>query len=143
MSTTFSGPVISTAGFTGDVTGDITGAVTGAVTGDVTGNLTGNVFGGIEELNSDGSLSVAKLFSVIGADGTDGSAATAFSLPNGSAGQMKVIKYNDGTVTTAAVVTPANLIGGSTLTFDAAAEAAILISDGSSWHIVYNSATLG
>jgi hypothetical protein len=136
MSTTFSGPVISTAGFTGDVTG----AVTGDVTGNVTGNLTGNVFGGIEELNSDGSLSVAKLFSVVG---SDGSVATAFSLPNGSAGQMKVIKYNDGTQTTAAVVTPANLIGGSTLTFDAKAEAAILISDGSSWHIVYNSSTLG
>ena len=31
--TTFSGPVVSTNGFTGDITGDITGDVTGNVTG--------------------------------------------------------------------------------------------------------------
>jgi hypothetical protein len=37
--THFSGPVISTGGFTGDVTGDITGDVTGDVTGYVTKNV--------------------------------------------------------------------------------------------------------
>ena len=42
-STHFSGPVVSSGGFTGDVTGDVTGAVTGAITGDVTGNVTGYV----------------------------------------------------------------------------------------------------
>lgn len=31
--TTFTGPVISTNGFTGDTTGDVTGDVTGNVTG--------------------------------------------------------------------------------------------------------------
>lgn len=135
MSTTFSGPVISTNGFTG--------ALTGNVTGDVTGDVTGLAFGGLETVTSDGSLSVAVLLSIVGADGTDGSVATAFSLPNGVAGQIKMIKYNDGTVTTNAVVTPANLVGGSTLTFNAAAEACILVSDGLSWNIIYNSSTLG
>jgi hypothetical protein len=37
--TNFTGPVISTNGFQGDVTGDITGDVTGDVTGNVTGYI--------------------------------------------------------------------------------------------------------
>lgn len=37
--TTFTGPVISTNGFQGDVTGDVTGAITGDVTGNVTGYI--------------------------------------------------------------------------------------------------------
>jgi len=41
--TTFTGPVISTNGFQGDVTGDVTGAITGDVTGNVTGNVTGYI----------------------------------------------------------------------------------------------------
>ena len=126
--TNFSGPVISAAGFTGALTG----------------NVTGLIFGGTpEEINSDGSLSVATLLSIVGPDGTDGSAATAFSLPDGTAGQMKLLKYNDGSWTTAAVVTPANLEGYSTLTFDAKAEYAVLVFDGSSWIPVVSTATLG
>lgn len=46
-STTFSGPVTSTAGFVGDITGDLTGDVT-ATTITATGNVdfqgTGNIF---------------------------------------------------------------------------------------------------
>jgi hypothetical protein len=37
MSTTFSGPIVSTNGFTGDITGDVTGNVVGNVTGLVNG----------------------------------------------------------------------------------------------------------
>jgi hypothetical protein len=44
-STTFSGPVTSTAGFVGAVTGNLTGNLTGNVTGNVAGNVTGNVTG--------------------------------------------------------------------------------------------------
>jgi hypothetical protein len=152
MTTNFSGPVVSDNGFTGDiagnvtgdVTGDVTGNVTGNVTGDVTGNLTGLTFGGTpEEINSDGSLSVSMLLSIIGPDGTDGSTATAFTLPDGTAGQVKLLKYNDGSWITDAVVTPANLEGYSTLTFNAKTESAILVFDGSSWIPVYSSATLG
>jgi hypothetical protein len=38
-STTFSGPVTSTAGFVGAVTGNLTGNLTGNVTGNVTGYI--------------------------------------------------------------------------------------------------------
>lgn len=38
--TTFSGPVVSTNGFTGALTGNITGNVTGNVTGNITGAVT-------------------------------------------------------------------------------------------------------
>lgn len=38
--TTFSGPVVSTNGFTGDVTGDVTGDLTGNVTGNISGTAT-------------------------------------------------------------------------------------------------------
>ena len=42
-STTFSGPVTSTAGFVGATTGDVVGNVTGNLTGNVTGNVTGYI----------------------------------------------------------------------------------------------------
>jgi hypothetical protein len=130
--TNFSGPVISAGGFTGDLTGA------------VTGNLTGLVFGGAPEVvNEDGTLSVSVLLSIVGPDGSDGSAATAFTLPDGTTGQMKLLKYQDGTVTTDAVVTPDNLEGYSTLTFDAKAEYAVLVFDGSSWIPIVSTATLG
>jgi len=121
--THFSGPVVSTAGFTGD--------------------LTGLVFGGKDSINASGAIPVTSLFTVVGPDGSAGSAATALTLANGTAGQMKVLKYQDGTATTNAVVTPANLVGYSTLTFNLKSEYAILISDGSSWHVVVSTATLG
>jgi hypothetical protein len=127
--TNFSGPVISAGGFTGDLTGA------------VTGNVTGLVFGGTpEEITSDGTLSVSVLLSIVGADGT---VATAFSLPDGTAGQMKLLKYNDGTATADAVVTPDNLEGYTDLTFNAKAEYAVLVFDGSSWIPIVSTATLG
>ena len=42
-STTFSGPVTSTAGFVGATTGTVVGNVTGNLTGNVTGNVTGYI----------------------------------------------------------------------------------------------------
>lgn len=42
--TRFSGPVVSTAGFTGAVTGNVTGNLTGNVTGNVTGVVTGDAY---------------------------------------------------------------------------------------------------
>jgi hypothetical protein len=120
MTTHFSGPVDSTAGFIGDITG--------------------LVFGGAPEVvNEDGTLSVSVLLSIVGADGT---VATAFSLPDGTAGQMKLLKYNDDTATADAVVTPDNLEGYSTLTFDAKVEYAVLVFDGSSWIPIVSTAAL-
>ena len=45
--TTFSGPVVSNNGFTGDITGDVTGAVTATTvtaTGTLTATASDNVF---------------------------------------------------------------------------------------------------
>lgn len=59
MSTTFSGPVISTAGFEGAITGNVTGNLTGAV------QLTPVVY------SADGAISIASQLAVI----TKGTAA--------------------------------------------------------------------
>lgn len=40
MSTHFSGPIVSTGGFEGDITGNVTGNVTGNITGDIAGFVT-------------------------------------------------------------------------------------------------------
>jgi len=125
MSTTFSGPVISTAGFTGNVTGlALQGSTPTAI-------------------SAAGAIPLTNIMSLIypAADGTAG--ALAMSLGAGTAGQMKIIKYDDGTYTANIVVTPVRLVGGTTLTFNAKGEVAELVSDGSSWHIVVNSSTLG
>jgi hypothetical protein len=117
--THFSGPVISTAGFTGDLTGL-------ALQG-----------GSATAITTSGAIPITTLFSIVGRDGT---AEVALTLANGAAGQMKIIKRNDGTK--AVVVTPANFKNGTTLTFDGNQETAVLVSDGSSWHSVYVTATV-
>ncbi len=118
MSTTFSGPVISTNGFTGDLTGL-------ALQG-----------GTATPIAASGAIPITTLGSYLDSSG----GALAMTLADGVAGQMKFIKCdtagNDG------VVTPATLYDGATLTFDAADEVALLIFDGTSWSIVYNTSTL-
>ena len=66
-------------------------------------------------------------------------AATA-TLANGKQGQEKIIVMSvDGGD---AVVTVANLVGGTTLTFSAVGQAANLIFVGTRWHIISNAAAL-
>ena len=70
--THFSGPVVSTGGFTGDVTGDVTGAVTGG-----TVRL-------VESISGDETITAAdsgKMFVDV-----KGSATTTFTLPVAAAG---------------------------------------------------------
>lgn len=122
MATNFSGKVVSTAGFTGDITGDVTGNLTGLA-------LQG---GSATAISTAGAIPITTLLSVVENDGT----AIALTLANGAAGQMKFIKYNDGTSTGDAVVTPANFADGSTITLNADGEGIVLVSDGSSWHAV-------
>lgn len=70
----FSGPVVSPAGFTGDVTGDITGDITGNITGNVTGNVTGDVTGNVTGDQSGGSIAATTITAstsvAIGTSGT-------------------------------------------------------------------------
>ena len=135
MATThFSGPVESTGGFTGDITGD----VTGAVTGNVTGNLTGLAFQGASAtaIAASGAIPLTRLFSLLDSSG----GALAMTLADGTAGQMIIIKCE--TAGNNAVITPAHLADGTTLTQDAAGEISVLVFDGTNWQIVYNTATL-
>jgi hypothetical protein len=122
MATHFTGPIVSTNGFEGDVTGNVTGLA-----------LQG---GSATAIAADGAIPVTSLYSSLDSSG----GALAMTLADGVAGQMKIIKCD--TAGNNAVVTPANLKDGSTLTFDAANEVACLVFDGTDWCIVANTSTL-
>lgn len=129
--TNFSGPVVSAGGFTGDVTGDITG------------NVTGLAFQGASTtiIDADGAIPLTNLLSLVYPD--DGTKATTLTLADGAAGQMKIIKYDDGTNATADVtIVPANFNDGSQFVLDAAQDVAVLVFDGSNWHTVYSDGTI-
>lgn len=128
MATHFSGPVYSDGGFVGDQTGDVTGLA-----------LQG---GSPTAIVASGAIPITTLFSLVWPAGDDGSAATALTLADGAAGQMKILKYDDGTVTTDVVVTPANFADGASFTLDASGDVAILVFDGANWHSVYNDGTI-
>ena len=70
---------------------------------------------------------------------TDNSNANAVTLANGTTGQLKIlytkVESSSGQTT---VVTPANLLGYSTITFDAPGDAAVLYFNGTNWVVVGN-----
>lgn len=122
MATHFSGPVVSTNGFTGDVTGL-------ALQG-----------GSTTVISAAGAIPVDTLFSLVY---TDGSASIVLTLADGAAGQMKIVKYDDGTGSTTDVhILPANYNDGYRLTLDAAQDVAVLVFDGTNWHTVYTDGTI-
>ena len=105
--TTFSGPVISTNGFIGDITGNITGNVTGNVTGD----LTGRTFGTVTTRSGAGAVAITAATVRLTTTGAD-----ALTLANGANGQILSIVMGvdggDGTLT------PTTKTGFSTITFN-------------------------
>jgi hypothetical protein len=109
-STTFSGPVTSTAGFIGNITGTVTGNVTGDVTGNVTGDLTGRVFGTVGTRSGAGAVPITS-----GTVRLTTTAADALTLANGANGQLltivMVVDGGDGTLT------PTTKTGYTTITF--------------------------
>jgi hypothetical protein len=109
-STTFSGPVTSTAGFIGNISGTVTGNVTGNVTGDVTGDLTGRVFGTVGTRSGAGAVPITS-----GTVRLTTTAADALTLANGANGQLltivMVVDGGDGTLT------PTTKTGYTTITF--------------------------
>jgi hypothetical protein len=120
MATNFSGPVVSTAGFTGL---SFQGASTTVI-------------------SEDGAIPLTNLLSLVYPD-DDGSTAVTLTLADGEAGQMKIIKYDDGTGSTADVIIhPANFNDGYQFTLDAAQDVAVLVFDGSNWHTVYSDGTI-
>lgn len=136
--TTFTGPVVSTNGFTGAVTGAVTGNVTGNVTGDLAGNVTGNVTGNItgvvtgtrQALSGAGAVNLTTDTTELTTTG----GAQALTLANGTAGQKKsVIHKVDGG---SAVLTPTSALGFTTITFTNAGESVTLEYTSAGWAII-------
>ena len=111
--TTFSGPVISTNGFVGDITGNITGNVTGTLTGRVIGTVTTRAGAGAVPITS-ATVQIT----------TTGSAA-ALTLANGTAGQfLTLVMTSDGGGD--ATLTPTTKTGFSTIVFGDVGDAVVL-----------------
>ena len=113
------------------------GYLENTLVGDVTGNTTGVNGGNVSEYSATGDIAVTDKMAILDSSG----GALAMALADGTEGQRLVIKCD--TAGSNAVVTPAHLADGATLTFDAADETAILIFDGTNWQLVYNTSTLG
>ena len=115
--TTFSGPVRSENGFE-DITKN---ANTGAITTNATYGAT--ITGGVQSLSGAGAVDLTNLVTEL----TTGAGAAAVTLADGTtSGQIKIIHMVvDGGGT--ATVTPVTFASGTTLAFDAVAEAATLV----------------
>ena len=115
--TTFSGPVRSENGFQ-QVTKN---ATTGAFTTSATYGAT--ITGGVQSLSGAGAIDLTNLVTEL----TTGAGAAAVTLADGTtSGQIKIIHMVvDGGGT--ATVTPVTFASGTTLAFDAVAEAATLV----------------
>lgn len=109
--TTFSGPVVSLDGFSGNTTGN--------VTGNVTGDLTGRVFGTVATRSGAGAVPITAGTVRLTTTGTN-----ALTLANGVNGQILTIVMvadsGDGTLT------PATKTGYSSITFTAVGNAVTL-----------------
>lgn len=106
------------------------------VVGDVTGDVTGQCFGTVTSYTASGAIALTDKAALLDATG----GALAMTLADGTEGQVIYLKCVDASNN--AVVTPANLADGSTLTFDAANEVAVLLFDGTNWQVITNTSTL-
>ena len=138
MTTHFSGPVVSTAGFTGNVTGNLTGNVTGNVVGNLTGNVTGNVLPPVTSysLGVAEAISPADFLAILSKTTPAGS----FTLAAPGAGNVGKTLYGYTATALAHVVTVTGLAGGTTLTFTAAVGNgfALYATSASVWTLIYN-----
>lgn len=115
------------------------------VIGDVTSTLATFLSGAVamgatEHAAMHGAFAVAtnELYSGFITEAAGNIAAT---LADGYPGQFKVIKLTNKDVSNL-VVTPANFTDGTSITFDATGEVAILIFAGTGWTVIYTTATV-
>ena len=115
--TTFTGPVRSENGFESVTKNATTGAITVGATYGAT------ITGGVQALSGAGAADLTNLVTEL----TTGAGAAAVTLADGTtSGQVKIINMIvDGGGT--ATVTPATFASGTTIAFDAVAEAATLV----------------
>jgi hypothetical protein len=86
-----------------------------------------------ETITSAGVVSVAIVTSLL----SSGSTAIALTLANGNNGQLKIITMsaNGGGAVT---ITPANLLGGSSISFSSVGQSVILLFTGTTWAVISN-----
>jgi hypothetical protein len=126
------------SGYVGDVTGDVTGNVTGNVAGNLDGLVTDTDSAAVAATSGAVVVPVTNIFSSYI---TNATAAIAATLADGVVGQIKVIKLKTKD-TNNMVLTPANLGDGTTITFDATGEVAVLMFLGTAWEVIYTNATV-
>ena len=91
-----------------------------------------------QALTGDGAANVTAPVTAFTTD-TDSSGNNAITLANGTTGQLKVLYTAAlGSGGQTSVITPANLLGYSTITFDAPGDAAVLYFNGTNWVLVGN-----
>lgn len=116
-------------------------AVTGAQTlTGVTTHAAGVAFGGTENAAAHGAQ-VVPITAMYSGWTTDATSAIAATLADGAVGQLLMIKLTLKD-TNNMVVTPANFNDGTTLTFDATGEYAMLMFIGTGWTMVAGTATV-
>lgn len=108
--------------------------VAGAVTsGDLVATYIPVVAGDSITAGTGGAISVATYYTGLATD----AGGDAYTLANGVSGQMKVIRLvTDGGGD--AVITPANLAGGTTITLNDAGDEVTLVFDGTDWVVIKN-----
>lgn len=100
-----------------------------------TGNqtFTGAIIGSIQNLSGPGAVNVTTGTTAFTSTGT----GDALTLADGVAGQFKTIIYvAEGAGTDTGILTPTNLGGGTTITFNAVGDAVTLQFVGSDWWVV-------
>jgi hypothetical protein len=128
----------TTKSIVADITGDVTGNVTGDVTGDLDGLLTDTGSAHVAATSGAVAVPITNIFSSYI---TNATAAIAATLADGTVGQLKIIKLKT-LDTNNMVLTPANLADGTTITFDATGEVAVLMFVGTAWEVIYTNATV-
>lgn len=121
------------------VAGTLTATGAQTLTGATT-HAAAVAFGAAENAATHGAVAIpiTKLYQGYTTDATSAIAAT---LADGAVGQMIMIKLT-AKDTNNMVITPANLTGGTTITFDATGEVAILVFVGTAWVVMHTTATV-
>jgi hypothetical protein len=94
---------------------------------------TGPVFGTVQSLSGAGAVNITTLTTAF----TSTATGNALTLANGAAGQLKTIVYvAEAAGGDTGVLTPANLGGGTTITFNAVGDSVTLQFIGADWWVI-------
>jgi len=104
-------------------------------------NFPNGLASGAEVVAATSGAVVVPVNSLMSSYTTNSTADITASLADGVDGQMKIVKLTTF-ATNDLVLTPANYTNGTTITFDATNEVAILVFVGDGWQTVYTNATI-